>query len=47
MLWLSPEEEAAVREALPPNLRPLFTVSLHTGLRWSEQLALEWKDQTS
>lgn len=44
VLWLSPEEEAAVREALPPPLRPLFTVSIHTGLRWSEQLALEWKD---
>jgi integrase len=44
VLWLSPEEEAAVREALPPHLRPLFTVSIHTGLRWSEQLALEWKD---
>src|SRR5688500_3632982 len=26
------------------RLRPLFTVSIHTGLRWSEQLALEWKD---
>jgi integrase len=39
-----PEEEAAIREALRPELRPLFTVSVHTGLRWSEQLALEWRD---
>lgn len=25
-----------------PDLRPLFTVSVHTGLRWSEQRALRW-----
>src|SRR5215467_14123881 len=34
------EEEQAIREALRPELRPLFTASVHTGLRWSEQLAL-------
>jgi len=39
-----PEEEAAIRKALRPELRPLFTVSVHTGLRWGEQLALEWCD---
>lgn len=27
-----------------PDLRPLFTVSVHTGLRWSEQWALRWAD---
>jgi integrase len=37
-------EEAAIRDALPPQLRPLFAVSVHTGLRWSEQAALEWRD---
>lgn len=26
------------------DLRPLFTVSIHTGLRWSEQRALRWAD---
>lgn len=44
LLWLSHEEERAVGEALPGPLRALFTVSVHTGLRWSEQLALRWRD---
>jgi site-specific recombinase XerD len=37
-------EEAALSKALPTDLRPLFLVSLHTGLRWSEQSALRWQD---
>jgi site-specific recombinase XerD len=37
-------EEQAIRDALPAVLRPLFTVSVHTGLRWSEQRALQWRD---
>lgn len=37
-------EEEALREALPAELHPLFTVSLNTGLRWSEQEALRWQD---
>jgi site-specific recombinase XerD len=37
-------EEQAIRDALLPVLRPLFTVSVHTGLRWSEQRALQWRD---
>ena len=37
-------EEEAVWQALPPELRPLFTVSLHTGLRWNEQVKLRWRD---
>jgi site-specific recombinase XerD len=37
-------EEDAVRRALPPELRPLFIVSVHTGLRWSEQVKLRWRD---
>jgi len=45
LVYLPPdgEEEAALREALAPAIRPLFTVSLHTGLRWSEQIALRWR----
>lgn len=42
--FVIPEQEGTIREALRPDLRPLFTVSIHTGLRWSEQLALEWRD---
>jgi site-specific recombinase XerD len=37
-------EEEALRGALPSDLRPLFAVSMLTGLRWSEQIALEWRD---
>jgi site-specific recombinase XerD len=44
VLYLSPEEEEAVRAALPTELHPVFTVSINTGLRWSEQAALEWRD---
>jgi len=43
-LYLTEADEAAVHEALPPALRPLFTVSVHTGLRWSEQIGLSWAD---
>jgi site-specific recombinase XerD len=42
--YLSSEEEDAVRAALPPALRPVFTVSINTGLRWSEQAGLVWRD---
>jgi integrase len=44
---LAPE---AIRTGRPkldmirPDLRSLFSVSVHTGLRWSEQLALRWED---
>jgi integrase len=37
-------EEAALTKALPAELRSLFLVSVHPGLRWSEQSALRWKD---
>ena len=33
LLWLTENEETVIREALAPDLRPLFTVSVHTGLR--------------
>jgi integrase len=44
LTFLGPEEEAAVRDALPERLRPAFLVALHTGLRWSEQAGLRWRD---
>ena len=37
-------EELALIKALPVELRPWFLVSMHTGLRWSEQSALRWQD---
>jgi integrase len=36
-------EEVAIREALPDGYRPHFLVSVHTGLRWSEQMGLTWR----
>lgn len=44
VLYLMPEEEQAIRDALDPDLRRLFIVSVHTGLRWSEQVSLTWGD---
>src|SRR5262245_12879434 len=46
LVYLPPNgpEEGALREVLPLELRPPFTLSLHTGLRWSEQRALRWQD---
>ena len=44
VLYLMADEEAAVRDQLAPELRPLFAFSLHTGLRWSEQAGLCWAD---
>jgi integrase len=38
------DEETALRDALSSDLRPLFIVSINTGLRWSEQCRLEWRD---
>ena len=44
VMYLTAEEETAIREALPLGLRPHFAVSVNTGLRWSEQMGLQWKD---
>jgi integrase len=44
LAYLTSEEEAAVLEALPVRLRSAFTISVHTGLRWSEQAGLRWRD---
>lgn len=42
--YLTSDEEAAVLAALPAPLRPMVTVAVNTGLRWSEQAALTWRD---
>jgi integrase len=42
--FLLADEEQAVLEALAPAFRPHFLVSLHTGLRYGEQMALRWRD---
>jgi integrase len=44
LAYLAPEEEAVVRDALSERLRPAFALSVHTGLRWSEQAGLRWRD---
>lgn len=44
---LAPDATTTGRRTLDArrgDLRPLFAVSLHTGLRWSEQRRLEWRD---
>jgi integrase len=43
-VYLTAEEERAVTEALPEKYRPDFTISIHTGLRWTEQMGLRWED---
>jgi len=47
---LDPEGPRSGRRTLDArrgDLRPLFTVSVNTGLRWSEQRRLEWRDASS
>ena len=44
IIYMTDAEEAAILEALPEPLRPMFTVSINTGLRWSEQRWLTWAD---
>jgi integrase len=44
VVWLTIEEESAIHDALPRERRPAFLLSIHTGLRWSEQMALRWQD---
>jgi site-specific recombinase XerD len=44
---LAPDVTATGRPTLDArrgDLRPLFLVSVHTGLRWSEQQRLHWRD---
>jgi site-specific recombinase XerD len=42
--YLTTEDETVIREALPASYRPHFDVSINTGLRWSEQMNLRWRD---
>jgi hypothetical protein len=42
IVYVLPDEEQAIRDALAADLRPLFLVSINTGLRWSEQITLCW-----
>jgi site-specific recombinase XerD len=42
VVYLMPEDETALREALPPSLRTMMTVAVNSGLRWSEQARLQW-----
>lgn len=43
VIYLTPATERAVLAALNPDHHALFQVSLHTGMRWSEQVRLTWK----
>jgi integrase len=45
--YLEPEEETAVRKAIREeclNREPEFDLALYTGMRWSEQYGLRWKE---
>ena len=42
--YLLADEEQAVHNALPPVFRPHFLVSINTGLRYGEQMALRWRE---
>ena len=42
IVYMTAEEEAAVLEALPESVRPMFTVAINK--RWSEQQRLQWAD---
>jgi integrase len=44
IVYLTDVEEQAILAELSPELGRLFTFSLHTGLRWSEQVGLRWVD---
>jgi integrase len=44
LAFLSPVGEDAVHAALPIERRPLVTLAVNTGLRWSEQARLRWLD---
>jgi len=44
LAFLSPTEEGAVLNALRAERRPLVTLAVNTGLRWSEQSQLHWLD---
>jgi integrase len=41
---LTSRAEAALLDALDARYRPMVEVAVHTGLRWSEQMGLRWRD---
>jgi integrase len=41
--YLLADEEQAVLDALAPAFRPHFLVSIYTGLRYGEQMGLQWR----
>jgi integrase len=41
---LTPEQEAAVFDALPVRYHPIITTAMHTGMRRGELLRLRWDD---
>jgi integrase len=43
VVYLMLDEEAALRDALPPALRPVMALAVNSGLRWSEQARLQWR----
>jgi integrase len=44
LAFLSKAGERAVLEALPSERHAMVTLAIKTGLRWSEQAALVWRD---
>jgi integrase len=42
--YLEADEVPKVLEACPAWLQPIVVVAVHTGLRWGELMALEWKN---
>lgn len=44
MRYLTVDEEARLLEALPPALRPLVEIAIHTGIRRGALLGLQWRD---
>ena len=44
LVCLTERQETAIRDALPVEMRPHFDFALHTGLRWSKQMGLRWRE---
>lgn len=42
--YLTPDEEARLLKALPPAVRPLVEVAIHTGIRRGAMFGLQWRD---
>ena len=42
--YLTQDEEARLMAVLPERYEPLVILAIHTGLRKTEQLSLEWRD---